>query len=95
MDDGGLLSYNKDYTRKGLVFNTHGFNLSKVEILSQNLNTWVKTNKNKFIIAVSGQKFHEIRNLIYPHIIESMTRRFAECLSIRSYRPRGYINFLM
>jgi len=36
MDDGGLLSYNKDYVRKGLVFNTQGFTLQ--EILSQNLN---------------------------------------------------------
>lgn len=27
MDDGGLLSYSKDYPRKSLVFNTHGFSL--------------------------------------------------------------------
>jgi hypothetical protein len=30
MDDGGLLSYNKDYVRKGLVFNTQGFTLQEV-----------------------------------------------------------------
>lgn len=38
MDDGGLLLYSKDYPRKGLVFNTHGFSLVEVEILSNNLN---------------------------------------------------------
>ena len=62
MDDGGLLSYNKDYRRKGLVFNTQGFSFQEVETLSQNLNrsynltTWVKENKKKPIIAVSGKE---------------------------------------
>jgi len=75
MDDGGLLSYNKDYVRKGLVFNTQGFTLQEVETLSQNLNktynldTWVKENKKKPIIAVSGKNYNRIRYLIYPHII--------------------------
>ena len=57
MDDGGLLSYNKDYHRRGIVFNTHGFTFEEVEILSQNINkaynleSWVKINKKKPIIA--------------------------------------------
>jgi LAGLIDADG DNA endonuclease family len=78
MNDGGLLSYNKDFPRKGLVFNTHGFSLVEVKILSNNLNnaygleTWIKTNKNKPIIAVSGKKYEQIKSLIFPHIIESM-----------------------
>ncbi len=78
MDDGGLLSYNKDYVRKGLVFNTQGFTFQEVEILSQNLNktynldTWVKENKKKPIIAVSGKKYNRIRDIIYPHIITCM-----------------------
>ncbi len=78
MDDGGLLSYNKDYPRRGLVLNTHGFSFSEVNVLSLNLNsaynlgTWVKDNKNKPIIAVSGKKHKERKELIFPHIIESM-----------------------
>lgn len=78
MDDGGLLSYNKDYIRKGLVFNTQGFSFNEVSILSENLNTtynletWVKVNKNKPVLAVSGKKYTEIKKLISPYIIESM-----------------------
>lgn len=78
MDDGGLLSYNKDYVRKGLVFNTQGFVFNEVLILSENLNTaynlntWVKTNKKKPIIAVSGKEYLKIKNIILPHIIDSM-----------------------
>jgi hypothetical protein len=78
MDDGGLLSYNKDYVRKGLVFNTQGFVFNEVLILSQNLNTaydlntWVKTNKKKPIIAVSGKEYLKIKNIIFPHIVDSM-----------------------
>jgi hypothetical protein len=34
MDDKGLLSYNKDYVRKGLVFNTQGFTFNEAKILS-------------------------------------------------------------
>lgn len=78
MDDGGLLSYNKDYIRKSLVFNTQGFSFNEVNVLSENLNTtynletWVKLNKNKPIIAVSGKKYTQIKNLISPYIIPSM-----------------------
>ena len=78
MDDGGLLSYNKDYPRKGIVFNTQGFSFSEVEILSQNLNktfnleSWVKNEKGKPIIAVSGKKYSSIKSIIFPHIIDSM-----------------------
>jgi CRISPR/Cas system-associated protein Cas5 (RAMP superfamily) len=78
MDDGGLLSYNKDYIRKSLVFNTQGFSFNEVNVVSENLNTtynletWVKLNKNKPIIAVSGKKYTQIKNLISPYIIPSM-----------------------
>ena len=78
MDDGGLLSYNKDYIRKGLIFNTQGFSCNEVSILPENLNTtynletWVKLNKNKPIIAVSGKKYTQIKSLISPYIIPCM-----------------------
>lgn len=78
MDDGGLLSYNKDYVRKGLVINTQGFTVNQVQLLSQNLNkayhlnTWVKENKKKPIIAFSGKEFFKIKDLILPYILCSM-----------------------
>ena len=84
MDDGGLLSYNKDYRRKGLVFNTQGFSFQEVETLSQNLNhsynltTWVKENKKKPIIAVSGKEYINIRNIMYPHIVKCMRYKLPE-----------------
>ena len=64
--------------RKGLLFNTQGFCLQEVKILSENINkaynleTWVKQNKKKPIIAVSGKKYADVRYLISPYIIESM-----------------------
>jgi hypothetical protein len=50
----------------------------EVKILSNNLNkayrleTWIKTNKNKPIIAVSGKKYEQIKSLFFSHVIESM-----------------------
>ena len=38
MDDGGLLSYNKDYPRRAMVFNTQAFTWDECEILRNNLN---------------------------------------------------------
>lgn len=78
MDDGGLLSYKKDWPRRGLVFNTQGFTFAEVERLSKNLNqfynlkTWVKTNKRKPIIAVSGREYQQISRVFLPHMHESM-----------------------
>ena len=78
MDDKGRLSYNKDYNRKDLVFNTQGFTFTEAMILSENLNnaynlnSWVKENKKKPVIAISGKKYNEIKNIIFPHIIHTM-----------------------
>ena len=55
MDDGGLLSYNKDYPRRGVVLNTHGFTEDECKVLSENLNntynlhSWCKKNKARTI----------------------------------------------
>ncbi len=82
MDDGGLLSYNKDYPRRGLVLNTHGFSLEECEILSENLNraynlhSWCKKNKGKHIIALPANKWPEICTMISPDVIESMRYKF-------------------
>jgi len=78
MDDGGRLCYNKDYVRKGLVLNTQGFTVDEVKVLSDNLNngysfkTWVKENKKKPIIAFSGKEYVQIKDIILPHLLDSM-----------------------
>lgn len=54
MDDGGRLSYNKDYERKGFSINTHSFPKEQVELVCKGLqnryglNCWVKSNKKKW-----------------------------------------------
>ncbi len=78
IDDGGLLSYKKDWPRKGLVFNTQGFTFGEVETLSQNLNrsynlkTWIKLNKKRPIIAVSGKEYHQISGIFLPYMHQSL-----------------------
>ncbi|RYE14100.1 MAG: hypothetical protein EOP45_20155 [Sphingobacteriaceae bacterium] len=78
------ISFREDYRRKGLVFNTQGFSFQEVEILSQNLNhsynltTWVKENKKKPIIAVSGKEYINIRDIMYPHIVKCMRYKLPE-----------------
>lgn len=76
MDDGGTSNYNKNYERKGLC--THGFSKRQVEILCKglqirdDLNCWLKLNKNKWIIVISGYDYKKIRNLIQQFLIPSM-----------------------
>ena len=71
---GGFLSYNRDYKRKGLVFNTQGFSFQERKILSPFLNhgytfkTWIKKNKEKPVIAVSGKEHSKRRQFVsHPH----------------------------
>lgn len=74
----GLLSYNKDYVRKGLLLNMHNFTFDKVNLLSENLNltyslgTWVKRNKKRPIIAISGEVYDKVKSILYPHIVPGM-----------------------
>lgn len=78
MDDGGKSSYNKDYQRKGFALNTHSFPKNQVEILRQGLETryglncWLKSNKNKWIIVISGNDHKKMMDLISEFIIPSM-----------------------
>lgn len=78
MDDGGRSSYNKDYQRKGFALNTHGFPKDQVEILCQGLQNryglhcWLKSNKNKWIIVISGRDHEKMMTLIREFIIPSM-----------------------
>lgn len=82
MDDGGLLSYNKDYVRKDLVFNTQGFTFNEAKILSENLNnachlnTWIKQNKKGCNCDIwnleSGKQYSKIKSIIFPYIIDNI-----------------------
>jgi hypothetical protein len=78
MDDGGRLSYNKDYPRKGFSINTHGFSKGQVEILCDGLKArygfkcWVKPNKKQWILAISGHDHQKIMELIVPFLVPSM-----------------------
>lgn len=78
MDDGGKSSYNKDYERKGFALNTHSFPKDQVEILCKGLQTryglncWLKPNKNKWIIVISGHDHEKMMDLISEFIIPSM-----------------------
>lgn len=66
MDDGGRLCYNKDYERKGFSLNTQSFTKEEVELLCKGLQNryglhcWVKSNKKKWIIAISGGDYEKV-----------------------------------
>jgi hypothetical protein len=76
MDDGGRLAYD-NYSR-GLVLNTHSFTKEEVESLALQLNIqfnlkcWMKVNKNKYIIVISGDSYQLFKNLVNPYIVSSM-----------------------
>ena len=82
MDDGGLLSYNKDYPRRGVVLNTHGFSPDECQLLSENINqqyglhSWCKDNKGKKIVAFSGKEWCLLYQIISPHIESSCRYKF-------------------
>ena len=81
MDDGGLLDYTLN-KGKGIVFNTHSFSSSEVEnlkiilIKKFQLKCWVKLNKKKPILVVSGTSYEKIKLLIKPFIISYMLYKF-------------------
>lgn len=80
MDDGGKLDYTSN-SGKGIQFNTHSFTKLEVEQMSLelhekfNLNCWVKLNKNKYVIAISGKSYNQFIKLINPYIIDSMRKK--------------------
>lgn len=86
MDDGGRACYNRDYERKGLVLNTHGFLQDQVEILAEGLRhryglkCWVKQNKKKWIIVISGSEYQKMMTLIGDFLIPSMYHKIPALL---------------
>lgn len=86
MDDGGKLSYKKDWERKGLVFNTQGFSRAEVETLCKNvsenysINCWVKENKEKPIIAISGLCSKKLVSAFFEHMHPTMLYKLPKNL---------------
>lgn len=80
MDDGGLLASNS----KGLVLYTQAFLKEDVEKLAQYLHkqyalkTWVKFNKQKPVLAISGESFEKSKKFFKPYIHASMLYKFPE-----------------
>jgi LAGLIDADG DNA endonuclease family len=78
MDDGGRLYYNKNSTNKVVVLNTHSFTQEEVNNMALelsnkfNLETYVKLNKNKYIIVIKPESFNRFLDLTYIHIIPEM-----------------------
>ena len=87
MDDGGRLCYNKDYPRRAIVLNCQAFPENECEILRDNLNkaynfsSWCKKNKGKTIVAIPASKWVEFRDLVAPHVLESMRYKFPRWYS--------------
>ena len=81
MDDGGLLSYNRDYPRRAMVYNTQGFTLAECEILQNNLNkeynldSWLKADNKNHIIVIPAHRADYLREIITPHVLKSMQHK--------------------
>jgi hypothetical protein len=86
MDDGGKLDYSSN-DGKGIVLNTQCFSESEVNIMASELQSkfgliiWVKSNKGRGVIAISGKSYENFLELVSPFIIESMIHKLP---SIRS-----------
>ena len=78
MDDGGQ----QDYRGYGLQLHTQGFTVDEVQSLCVllrdkfGLDCWLKFNKGKPIIAISGHSYTVFLGLVGPHIHESMRYKF-------------------
>nr|YP_009733037.1 intron-encoded endonuclease I [Jaagichlorella roystonensis]QHU78333.1 intron-encoded endonuclease I [Jaagichlorella roystonensis] len=83
MDDGGSNSYNP---RRGILFNTHSFTRAEVEMLSEslnkhyNINSWVKLNKGKPVIAIKEAESRGFAEHFLPYMHKTMVYKlgFAE-----------------
>lgn len=84
MDDGGKACYNKDYPRRGLVFNTQGFTKHHVDVLCQglykcyNIECWSKLNKKGHVIVISAKTSQVLIDLMRPYILPSMLEKLPK-----------------
>ena len=80
-DDGGKLDYNKNSKNKSIVLNTQSFTDLEVIALAKilndkfNLNTEIRSNKNKKIIVIKSDSYLLFRSLIDPFLIPEMEKK--------------------
>jgi hypothetical protein len=73
MDDGGKLDYSSN-EGKGIVFNTHSFTEEEVQQMcielkdKFGLQSYLKFNKSKPIIGISGNSYEQFLDLVQPYI---------------------------
>lgn len=82
MDDGSI----KSKESKGVIFNTHCFELNDIKRLCDifeskfKLKAWPRKQKHKdkiyYQIYVSGKSYEQLRLLIYPYLISEMWYKF-------------------
>jgi len=78
MDDGSQL----DYRSYGLQYNTHAFSVEEVNSLCTilqdkfGLQCWIKYNKGKPTIVISGHSYNNFFKLVNNYIHESMRFKF-------------------
>lgn len=67
-----------------IVFNTQNFEHQEVQQLCDILNkrfgykTWVKKNKGKYVVAISGKSYEDFMKNVSPHIIPSMQHKLPK-----------------
>lgn len=80
-DDGGKLDYNKNSKNKSIVLNTQSFtdleviSLSNILNIKFNLNTEIRSNKNKKIIVIKSDSYLLFRSLIDPYLLPEMAKK--------------------
>lgn len=82
MDDGGLVSYRPN--RYAVQMHTQGFSKEEVESLSQllhnmyKLDCWLKPNKGRWTVAISGNSYNSFFALVKDHIHVSMRHKLPQ-----------------
>lgn len=99
MDDGSI----KSKQSKGVIFNTHGFDLPDIKRLCEflesgfQLKAWprkqVKSRgqetKEYYQIYISGHSYEQFKSLIYPHLIPEMLYKFPPPRAREASQARG------
>lgn len=94
MDDGGKADYTSNQG-KGIVLNTQGFDKESVKMMCDELNNkfnlkcWVKPNKGKHVICISGKSFEDFEKLVDPFLIDSMRSKMPTPRKVRGASSSG------
>jgi len=90
-DDGEKLDYSSN-KGKGIVLNTHSFTEAEVRQMCTELEAkfglvcWLKPNKGKPTIAISGSSYEPFLDSISPFIFSSMRAKLPSSRSAKTDR---------